>query len=79
MVKCKYPGSQKDWEEVERVTGEMKTVMSGGSKRSDEAFINDVQSVIDAGGNGLAVGRNVFQREDPESLLDQLEEVIFED
>lgn len=79
MVKCKYPGSQEDWEEIERVTGDMKTVMSGGSKRSDEAFINDVQSVIDAGGNGLAVGRNVFQREDPESLLDQLEEVIFED
>lgn len=78
MVKCKYPGSQKNWEKIEDVTGEMKSVMSGGSKRSDEAFIKDVQKVIDAGGNGLAVGRNIFQRENPDQLLDQLEEVIFE-
>jgi len=37
MVKCKYPG-QEGWEQVESVTGKMKTVMSGGSKRSDKEF-----------------------------------------
>ena len=79
MVKCKYPGTKNSWEEIERVTGDMKTVMSGGSKRSDKAFLEDVQNVIDAGGNGLAVGRNIFQRENPEGLLDQLEPVIFEE
>lgn len=78
MVKCKYPGSPEDWEEVERVTGEMKTVMSGGSKRSDKDFLSDVHATIDAGGNGLAVGRNIFQRENPESILNSLEKVIFE-
>jgi class I fructose-bisphosphate aldolase len=52
--------------------------MSGGSKRSDEAFLEDVQNTIDAGGNGLAVGRNIFQREDPTEILDALEQVIFE-
>ena len=56
----------------------MKFVMSGGSKRSDEAFLEDVSNVIDAGGNGLAVGRNIFQREDPEGILDKLEGVIYE-
>ena len=79
MVKCKYPGSQQDWKQLEDVTGDMKTVMSGGSKRSDEAFLEDVHSTIEVGGNGLAVGRNVFQREEPEELLDKLEPVIFED
>jgi len=34
---------------------------------------------MDAGGAGLAVGRNVWQREDPEGMLDALERVIFED
>ena len=77
MVKCKYPGSQQDWEQIESQAGEIKTVMSGGSKRSDERFIEDVQSTLDAGGNGLAVGRNIFQRENPEELLNKLEEVIF--
>ena len=78
VVKCKYPGSKEDTEKVLRNTGEMKFVMSGGSKRSDEAFLEDVSNVIEAGGNGLAVGRNIFQREDPEGVLDKLEGVIYE-
>ena len=76
MVKCKYPG-QEGWEQLEEVTGKMKSVMSGGSKASDKAFLGDVHGMIQAGGNGLAVGRNIFQREDPESLLDKLEQVIY--
>lgn len=78
MVKCKYPGTKEGWLEVEDVVGQMKTVMSGGSKRSDRDFLEDVYTTIDAGGNGIAVGRNVFQREEPEELLDKLEKVIFE-
>jgi class I fructose-bisphosphate aldolase len=79
MVKCKYPGSREDWADLEDVVGEMKTVMSGGSKRSDKAFLQDVHDTISVGGNGLAVGRNIFQRESPSELLDKLEKVIFED
>jgi len=78
VVKCKYPGTQDGWQQLEDVVGGMKTVMSGGSKRSDEAFLDDVYSTIEVGGNGLAVGRNIFQRENPEGLLDKLEAVIFE-
>ncbi|MBC5792747.1 MAG: aldolase [Nanohaloarchaea archaeon] len=77
VVKCKYPGSREAVEDIISVTGEMKFVMSGGSKRSDEEFISDVENVIEAGGNGLAVGRNMFQRENPEELLDKLEKSIF--
>lgn len=79
MVKCKYPGTQEDWEQIESVTGKMKSVMSGGSKTSDEEFLEVIHSVIQAGGNGLAVGRNIFQRENPEALLDKLEGIIFEE
>ncbi|MFB6204876.1 MAG: class I fructose-bisphosphate aldolase [Candidatus Nanohaloarchaea archaeon] len=79
MVKVKYPGSREDMEHVVDVTGKTKVVMSGGSKRSDEAFLEDVQNTIDAGANGLAVGRNIFQREEPDEILDELEKVIFED
>ncbi|MFB6291899.1 MAG: class I fructose-bisphosphate aldolase [Candidatus Nanohaloarchaea archaeon] len=78
MVKCKYPGSREAVEDVLDVTGKMKFVMSGGSKRSDKAFLEDVHDTIAAGGNGLAVGRNVFQREEPGDILDKLEGVIFE-
>lgn len=78
MVKCKYPGEPEDWEEIEEVTSTMKTVMSGGSKASTEEFLSDVSAVVNAGGNGLAVGRNVFQREEPGKLLNKLERVIYD-
>ena len=79
VAKVKYPGSAAAMEEVVQMTGNMKVVMSGGSKTSDRAFLESVKAVIDAGGSGLAVGRNVWQRENPRRILDALEEVIFEE
>ena len=55
-----------------------KVVMSGGSKTDDQEFLTTVRNAMDAGANGLAVGRNVFQRDNPEQILDGLEAVIFE-
>jgi len=78
IVKCKYAGSRDAMEEVVNMTGRTKVVMSGGSKRSDRAFLEDVHNTMQAGGNGLAVGRNVFQREEPTEILDKLEGVIYE-
>jgi class I fructose-bisphosphate aldolase len=78
VTKVKYPGSRDAMEQTVRMAGKTKVVMSGGSKRSDEAFLSNVKSVIDAGGAGLAVGRNVWQRENPERILDALEKVIYE-
>ncbi|MFB6133477.1 MAG: aldolase, partial [Halanaeroarchaeum sp.] len=37
-----------------------------------------VEAVLDAGGNGLAVGRNVWQRENAVEMLDALDALIFE-
>jgi class I fructose-bisphosphate aldolase len=61
------------------VSGRTKVVMSGGSKTDDLAFLRTVESAVDAGASGLAVGRNVFQRERPRAILDALEAVIFEE
>ncbi len=77
MVKCKYPGSRQKMEEVVSQTGNMKTVMSGGSKRNDKSFLKDVEESVKAGGDGLAVGRNIFQRENPEEILDRLEDILY--
>lgn len=59
--------------------GPVKVIMSGGSKTTDRTFLESVKAVIDAGGAGLAVGRNVWQRENAEAMLDALEAVIFEE
>jgi class I fructose-bisphosphate aldolase len=78
IVKVKYPGSREAMEWAVDSAARCKVVMSGGSKKSDEEFLSQVEAAMDAGGRGLAVGRNIFQREDPTGVLDALEGVIFE-
>ncbi|MFC4248837.1 class I fructose-bisphosphate aldolase [Natribaculum luteum] len=78
IAKVKYPGSPEAMEHAVDCAGDMKVVMSGGSKTSDYDFVSTVEAVMNAGGKGLAVGRNVWQREDPEPILDALEQVIYE-
>jgi class I fructose-bisphosphate aldolase len=79
VAKIKYPGSKDAMEKAVRMAGKTRVVMSGGSKTSDREFLESVKAVIDAGGVGLAVGRNVFQRENPTYILDALEKVIYEE
>ena len=79
VAKVKHPGSREAMENAVRMAGPTKVVMSGGSKTTDREFLESVKETIDAGGRGLAVGRNVWQREDPTRILDALERVIFEE
>jgi class I fructose-bisphosphate aldolase len=78
IAKVKYPGSPEAMEWACKAAGPTKVVMSGGSKADDRTFLETVESAMNAGAAGLAVGRNVFQRENAEELLDALEQVIFE-
>ncbi|MFC6724617.1 class I fructose-bisphosphate aldolase, partial [Halobium palmae] len=78
IAKVKYPGSAEAMEWACQSAGKCKVVMSGGSKTSDRDFLETVETAMNAGASGLAVGRNVFQRDNPEALLDGLEQVIFE-
>ena len=72
IAKVKYPGSQEAMEWAVDSAADTNVVMSGGSKTSDYDFLSSVESVMNAGGSGLAVGRNVWQRENPTEILDAL-------
>jgi class I fructose-bisphosphate aldolase len=78
IAKVKYPGSGEAMAETCRMAGPTRVVMSGGSKTDDRDFLETVETAMDAGASGLAVGRNVFQRDNPEAILDALELVVFE-
>ncbi len=77
IAKVKYPGSEEAMAHAVDCAGDMKVVMSGGSKTSDYEFLSTVEDTMNAGANGLAVGRNVWQRAEPEPILDALEKVIY--
>jgi len=48
--------------------GKRIVIFSGGSKRSSEAFFDDIRGIRDGGGFGSIIGRNTFQRPWDESL-----------
>ncbi len=78
VAKVKYPGSREAMERAVEAAGDCEVVLSGGPKTDDYEFLATVEAAMDAGVSGLAVGRNVWQHEDPRSLLDALEAVVFE-
>ncbi len=78
MAKVKHPGSREALAWACEAAGDMPVLLSGGSKVSDEAFLRTVEEAFEAGVSGLAVGRNIWQREEPEPFLDALEAVVFE-
>ena len=77
-VKIKYTGDPKTFGWAVKSAGTAKVFMSGGPKApTDEAFLKQVKAVMDAGGSGLAVGRNVWQHDRPLEMAAALKEIIF--
>jgi fructose-bisphosphate aldolase, class I len=78
-VKIKYTGDPQSFSWAVRSAGKAHVYMSGGPKApTDEDFLNQVRGVIQAGATGLAVGRNVWQNEDPIRMASKLREIIFQ-
>jgi len=77
-VKIKYTGDSTTFSWAVKSAAGVKVFMSGGPKApTDEAFLQQVKGVIDAGATGVAVGRNVWQNQDPLAMAAKLHRTIF--
>ena len=77
-VKIKYTGDSASFAWAVKSAAGVRVFMSGGPKATtDEDFLRQVKGVIEAGGTGLAVGRNVWQNADPLAMAEKLRKVIF--
>jgi class I fructose-bisphosphate aldolase len=78
-VKIKYTGDPQSFAWAVRSAGKARVYMSGGPKAPTERdFLIQVKGVMEAGGTGVAVGRNVWQHDEPLTVARQLKEIIFE-
>lgn len=63
IAKVKWPGDRESFRWVCQVAAETKVVLSGGpTTESPKEFLDLLTQVMEAGGAGVAVGRNVWQR-----------------
>ena len=77
-VKIKYTGDSVSFSWAVRAASGTKVFMSGGPKApTEDDFLAQVRGVMEAGGTGVAVGRNVWQSPDPLRMAERLREVVF--
>lgn len=77
MIKTYWTGSRETFTKVVDAAAGVPVFLSGGAKTENPVdFLRVVYDVIEAGGAGAVVGRNIFQRENPEPLIKALIRVI---
>lgn len=76
VVKCNYTGEPETFEDV--VKGcPVPVVIAGGEKtESRREVLNMVDESVEAGGCGISIGRNVFQAEHPEKMVEALSRIV---
>jgi class I fructose-bisphosphate aldolase/fructose-bisphosphate aldolase/2-amino-3,7-dideoxy-D-threo-hept-6-ulosonate synthase len=66
--------------EVVTETCYVPVVILGGAKRGSERdMLADIKAAMDAGGAGVAIGRNIFQAEDPAAMAAAVAAILHED
>lgn len=62
---------------VVKSAGRCKVVFAGGTKMSEEEFLETAKLIKASGAFGMAVGRNIWQSENPIDLSQKLSEIVF--
>ena len=76
IVKVNYSGSAESFKEV--IEGcSVPIVIAGGEKtETDEQILEMVRGAMDAGANGVSIGRNAFQHQSPEKITRAIYNIV---
>jgi fructose-bisphosphate aldolase, class I len=77
VCKLPYTGDSESFAWVVKCAGRTKVVVQGGGKKDEEALLNDVRGIMKAGAVGMAIGRNVWQADDPVDLSKKIAEIVY--
>jgi len=78
IVKVHWDGKNvNDLKWAVKAAGRTKVVIAGGSKKTEEELIKEAQHAIDAGCIGIAIGRNIWQNQNPLELTKKLKKIIW--
>ena len=77
MVKVAYAGNVPDMKWVVKAAGKVKVLVVGGSKTSEEEVLAKTKEILEAGAVGWAMGRNIWQSDEPMGLARKIAEVLY--
>jgi len=78
IVKTNYTGSVETFREVTRGCPVPVVVAGGPRMETTEQILEMVRDSIEAGGAGVAIGRNIFQADDPVAMLRSVSSIVHE-
>jgi class I fructose-bisphosphate aldolase len=78
MVKVAYAGDVEAMKWVVKSAGKVKVLVVGGSKSDEQTVLTKTKEILEAGAVGWAMGRNIWQAEDPVGIAKKIEEIIYE-
>jgi len=77
IVKVRYSGDVESFSWVVKSAGKTKVVAMGGVKQGEGDFLTMAKEVMEAGASGMAVGRNIWQADEPLEVAKKVGEVVF--
>jgi fructose-bisphosphate aldolase / 2-amino-3,7-dideoxy-D-threo-hept-6-ulosonate synthase len=78
IVKTNYTGDIDSFKEVTRGTPIPVVVAGGPQMKTTKDILQMVHDSIEGGGSGVAIGRNVFQADNPVKMVRAIEKIINE-
>lgn len=78
VVKLPYTGDAESFKWVVKSAGKTKIVAQGGTKKEEMKLIEEIKEIMSAGAAGMAIGRNIWQSDDPVGLSKKIAEVIWQ-
>jgi class I fructose-bisphosphate aldolase len=77
FVKVPYTGDAESFSWVVRAAGRTGVLAQGGKKTDWENLEEEVKGVMEAGAAGIAIGRNIWQDENPDEVSKKLAEIVY--
>jgi len=76
-VKVPYTGDKESFAWVVKSAGKTGVLAQGGVKKEEQEFLKEAEGIMASGAMGMAVGRNIWQADDPIGLSKKLAKIIF--
>ena len=78
FVKINYNHDPEGFKWVVKSAGRTKVIVAGGDKMPERDFLQKLKEVMEAGAIGMAVGRQVWQYEEPLIMTEAIKKVLFD-
>jgi len=78
IIKIKYNHKPEQYKWVVKSAGKSKLFIAGGEKTTPLNVLKETYEVMKVGASGIAIGRNIWQHEEPLKLTKAIKSIIFD-